>query len=291
MPALPEVGLVGINEAGSWSFPASVGDGSSSDPPLNRSLAHPQRPGNLAALHPLLLQCQDVFIPSRSFALTGLLRLLDGLRLGRTPFLCTTQLGKRLGELHRDTSDQILDQMPAVAHLPRLWSALTNSRSIFRGAISADHLKRGMLLQPGFDAVGRAVRQQINGPTLLQVTDQRPVTQSAFVCPIIQTNHARGRWRRLFPQTNQTQDGIATPADAELASGVGSCLAADSESKLTEGCLQPCGALSVRTTELWESFSENLLSTGALFTEKTTYMQDETDGTPNGGEISQCAFC
>ncbi|SRR5712692_6174008 len=45
--------------------------------------------------------------------------------------------------------------------------------------------------------------------------------------------------------------------------------------------------LRVRMTELWESFSENLLRTRTLFTEKTTYMQDETDGTPNGGEISQ----
>ena len=60
--------------------------------------------------------------------------------------------------------------------------------------------------------------------------------------PIIQTNHARGRLSRLFPETNQTQDGIATSADAELASGVGSGLTSDSESKLTEGFLQPVGA-------------------------------------------------
>jgi hypothetical protein len=95
--------------------------------------------------------------------------------------------------------------------------------------------------------------------------------------------------RRLFPETNQTQDGIATSAAAELASGVGSGLASDSESKLTEGFLQSVGALGVRTTELWESFSENLLRTRALLTEKTTDMHDETDGTPTGGEISQGA--
>src|ERR1700730_9003412 len=43
VPALQEVGLVGINETCSLSFPASVGDGSSRDPPLKSSLAHPQR--------------------------------------------------------------------------------------------------------------------------------------------------------------------------------------------------------------------------------------------------------
>jgi len=70
---------------------------------------------------------------------------------------------------------------------------------------------------------------------------------------------------------------------------VSSGLAADSEAKLTEGFLQPIGALRVRTTELWESFSENLLRTRAFFTEKTTDMHDETNGTPTGGEISQGA--
>src|SRR2546422_7400309 len=157
VPALQEGGLVGINETGSWSFPARVGDVSRSDPPLKSSLAHPQRPGNLPALHALCLQLQDLFIPSRSLGLTGLLRLLDGLCSGRTPFFCTTQLGKRPGDLHRDACGQILDQMPAVTHLPRLWSAFANSRNIFRGAIAADHLKRGMLFQPGLDALSRAV--------------------------------------------------------------------------------------------------------------------------------------
>jgi hypothetical protein len=49
-----------------------------------------------------------MFIPSHALGLTGLLRLLDGLCLGRTPFVCTTKPGKRLGELHRDTGSQIL---------------------------------------------------------------------------------------------------------------------------------------------------------------------------------------
>jgi len=66
-------------------------------------LTHPQRPGHLAALHPLFLQIQDVFIASHSLGLTGLLRLLDGWCLSRAPFFCTTQLGKRPGELRRDT--------------------------------------------------------------------------------------------------------------------------------------------------------------------------------------------
>jgi len=76
---------------------------------------------------------------------------------------------------------------------------------------------------------------------------------------------------------NQTQDGITTSADAEHTSHIRSCLTPYFESKLTEGLLQPFGALSIRMAELWKSFSEDLLSTGALFTEKTAHKHDETD--------------
>jgi hypothetical protein len=43
----------------------------------------------------------------------------------------------------------------------------------------------------------------------------------------------------------------------------------------------------MRMAEFWKAFYEDLLSTGALFTEKTTHMHDETDGMPDGGKIVQ----
>jgi len=42
----------------------------------------------------------------------------------------------------------------------------------------------------------------------------------------------------------------------------------------------------MRTTELWESFNEDLLSTGALFAKETTHMHNETDWLPNGGKVT-----
>src|SRR5712692_4355968 len=66
-----------------------------------------------------------------------------------------------------------------------------------------------------------------------------------------------------------------------------SCLASYYESQLTQGFLQPFGALRMRVAEIWESFHEDFLSTGALFTAKTTEMHDETDRTPDGGKIAQ----
>ena len=76
---------------------------------------------------------------------------------------------------------------------------------------------------------------------------------------------------------NQAQDGIATSADAQLTSHIRSGLAPDFESELTEGLLEPFGALSVRATKLWKSFHEDLLRTGTLFAKETTHMHNETD--------------
>ncbi len=85
---------------------------------------------------------------------------------------------------------------------------------------------------------------------------------------------------------NQTQDRITTPTEAELTSRIRSCLASFLEPKLAEGFLQPFGTLCMRMAEFWKAFYEDLLSTGALFTEKTTNMHDETNRTANGGKIA-----
>src|SRR5258708_35317252 len=113
--------------------------------------------------------------------------------------------------------------MPAVAHLPRLWSAFAHSRSIFRGAITADHINRGMLLQPGFDTLHRAVGEQINGLTALQITDQRAIAESALVCPVVQANDARRGLGGLWETAHQKQDGIPTPTETLLLTRVSAC--------------------------------------------------------------------
>jgi hypothetical protein len=86
---------------------------------------------------------------------------------------------------------------------------------------------------------------------------------------------------------NQAQDGIATSADAQFTPNVCSCLPSYPQPKLTEGFLQLFCALSVGTAERGESLGEDFLSTGALFTEETADMHDETDWTPTRGKITQ----
>ena len=129
-----------------------------------------------------------------------------------------------------------------------------------------------MLLQPGFDGLGRAVGEQINGLTALQITDQRAIAESALVCPVVQANDAQRGLGGLWKAANQTQDGITTPTETLFLTSVSACLASHLQSKPTECLLQPLCALGMRTAEIWKSFGEDLLSTSALFTKETTYM-------------------
>src|SRR5260221_9520049 len=96
-----------------------------------------------------------------------------------------------------------------------------------------------MRLQPSFDGLGRAVGKQIDGLTALQVTDQCPVALSAPACPVVQANDSRVCFGALWGAANQTQDGIATSAAAQLTSHIGTSLASTSSPKLTKRFVAP----------------------------------------------------
>jgi hypothetical protein len=85
---------------------------------------------------------------------------------------------------------------------------------------------------------------------------------------------------------HQTQDGIATPADAEVTPDVCSSLPSSPQSKLTESFLQLLCALGMRTTKRGKSLGEDFLSAGLLFAKETADLHEKTDGTPTRGKIT-----
>jgi len=144
-----------------------------------------------------------------------------------------------------------------------------------------------MGLEPGRDGLDRAIGEQLNGQTALQITDQGPIAQSAFPCPVIDSHDSRLRRVRLLVLTDQTQDGITTAAETELASQVCSCLPSCCQSKLAEGFLQSFGALGMRTAQLREPLREHLLRACTLFAKEAAHMHDEVDRTPTRWKIMQ----
>src|SRR4051794_8011869 len=75
--------------------------------------------------------------------------------------------------------------MPSIRHLDGLWRPLTGSVAIGAGAIAHDDLDGRMVLQPGGQGLGRAVRQQVDDPVTLQVAQDRAVALAFAPGPVI----------------------------------------------------------------------------------------------------------
>ena len=85
----------------------------------------------------------------------------------------------------------------------------------------------------------------------------------------------------------QAQDGITTATDAQFIPNACSYLTSSDKAELTQRFLQPFRALRIRKTESWKLRGLDLSCTGALFAEKTTDKNDETDWTATDWEIVQ----
>ena len=91
---------------------------------------------------------------------------------------------------------QILEQMPAVGNLDRLWQSLADGFSIFTGAVAGYNFNRGMLLEPLLHCLTVSFRQQINRFPPLRVNNNRAIAPSLAKGPIIDPYDPRGlnRW-------------------------------------------------------------------------------------------------
>jgi hypothetical protein len=113
---------------------------------------------------------------------------------------------------------EVAQQMPPVRDLDSIWRSLPDAVGVDAGAVTRDDLHPRVPLQPRRQALGPAVRQQVEDPVLLQVDEDGPVAVTAPPRPIIDPEHARGRawpWRGIatarHPQQRVRADGDGQP--------------------------------------------------------------------------------
>ncbi len=63
-------------------------------------------------------------------------------------------------------------------------------------SVSANHIDLWMPLEPDFDRISAAIRQQIDDPVPLQINQNRAVGVASLVGPVVQTHypHLGHRW-------------------------------------------------------------------------------------------------
>ena len=84
-----------------------------------------------------------------------------------------------------DGGGQITEQMEAIGHLNRLRGSTGGAVGVDPAPITADDFRSGMRFQPGSQAIGGAVRQQVNGGVRFKIDQDGPVTLPFAPSPIV----------------------------------------------------------------------------------------------------------
>ncbi|MDH6523398.1 hypothetical protein M2163_000097 [Streptomyces sp. SAI-135] len=180
---------------------------------------------------------------------------------------------------------EVVPQVPAVGDLRRLGCSGCGAFREERGAVPADDLDPGALLQPCGQAGRFPVRQQIHRSTGLNVDEHRAVDPS-FACGVlINTNRPRSRDFRFGQCIEQPQHRAAADGHPEGPCHPGAGSAGEGETHCGESRPQPLRPPAVPQGQSRHLLSERPLSTRSLRTEEPPDSQSEDHETSPTGHI------
>jgi hypothetical protein len=134
-----------------------------------------------------------------------------------------------------------------------------------RGAIAADDLDPRTLGQPGRDAAGLAVRQQVYWSAGLDVDQHGSVDAALPHRVLVDANHTRARWLRLWESVDQPQDGVPADSRSEDAGKPGTGATGQGEANLSQHRPHSFGPLAVPPGQARGLLDERPPPAGDLF--------------------------
>jgi hypothetical protein len=103
-----------------------------------------------------------------------------------------------------------MDQMEAIDHLHRLGGPSANAVCIEVTAITADDGDRRMLDEPGRDAGGRAVRQEVDDPMGCEIDEDGAIAMAPPPGPLVDPDGLQGWGARHWGWPHQPELGRRT---------------------------------------------------------------------------------
>jgi hypothetical protein len=94
------------------------------------------------------------------------------------------------GEESLQRLTEVMQQVPAVGNLSRVWSSLLDGTRVLRGPIASNDLHARALSEPTRKRLCRAIRQEVHGPSPLQIDEYGPIALAFAKRPIIDAEHA-----------------------------------------------------------------------------------------------------
>ena len=159
---------------------------------------------------------------------------------------------------------EVLDEMEAIDHLHRLGCPPANAVGIEVAPITADHGDRRMLGQPGRDAGGRAVRQQVHDPMRRQIDQDGAIPMAPPPGPLVDADGLQG-WRAgTGAARTRRSSGGWTGGEPQAGGESGPGVPAQGHADRPESRDQPMGFAGVRGDQVRQALGEDATRTGPV---------------------------
>ena len=154
------------------------------------------------------------------------------------------------------------------------------------GEVACDHLDPRPLPQPAGQRRRGAVGQEIDHSTLLQGDNDRAVTASAALCPVVDTDDAGLGLVRQRQSVEQAQHGVGAGRRGQPGQQPRTGFAAQCSAR--PALPRPAGMCAGRRAHQWRhAFGESPTGTIGVAAVETAYAQADPDPPPEGGKISR----
>src|ERR1017187_442710 len=105
--------------------------------------------------------------------------------------------------------------MKTIRDLDRLRSAAAGAVGIEPAPVTADHFCAGMRLQPSRKAIGRAIRQEVNGSVGFEIDQDGAVSLAFAPRPIVNADGLHSSNGYGWPKLHSPKNRIGTGSHAE----------------------------------------------------------------------------
>ena len=173
---------------------------------------------------------------------------------------------------------EVVDEMKAVDDLHRLGCPPANAIRIEVTAITTDDGDRRMLGQPGRDAGGRAVRQQVHDAMRRQIDQDGAIPMAPPPGPLVDPNGLQGWHGRDRGPPDQAEQGGWTGGEPQAGREPGASVPAQRQADRPQGCDQSMGVAAIGRDEVRQALGEDPTPAGPIAAEEFPHGQLDPDG-------------
>ena len=153
---------------------------------------------------------------------------------------------------------EVVEEVPAVGDLEGVRCALGDRSGVLRRAVPSHDLDTGMILEPRRDGRRCPVRQEIDGPSPLEVDEDRAPRSALPPGPIVNAEHAWCLGGRGRVPVDEPEDRVGARRHPEVPEQSRPGFCADSEAGPDLGGGETVGPACMASNEVWERLRERL---------------------------------